>query len=95
MVQERLIDSGRADPWDVVGTTITQNAVPMIEYTDLNLSYTLGFNDRGRIYLSVTNLFNRDPPVTITVAHQSVDPTSFDVYDVLGRRFFLGYRLSL
>jgi len=94
LVQERLIDSGRADPWDVVGTTITSNAVPMIEYTDLNLSYIMGFHDRGRIYLSVTNLFNRDPPVTITVAHQSVDPTSFDVYDVLGRRFVLGYRLT-
>lgn len=94
-VQERLIASGRADPWDIVGTTITSNAVPMIEYTDLKLSYSLGFGGNGQLYLSVINLFNRNPPVTITVAHQSVEPTSPDIYDVLGRRFLLGYQVRL
>jgi iron complex outermembrane recepter protein len=93
-VQERLIASGRADPWDAPGT-ITQNAVPMIAYTDFNVNYTIGFANQGHVYLEVTNLFNRDPPETVTIARGTINPTSVDVYDILGRRFILGYRLSL
>jgi hypothetical protein len=43
----------------------------------------------------VTNLFNRVPPVTVTHTTSWVDPTVFQLYDVLGRRFLLGYKLNL
>jgi outer membrane receptor protein involved in Fe transport len=93
-IQERVIDSAKADPWSVVGTTITRNAIPMIEYTDLNFSYAVGFADRGKAYLQVSNLFNRNPPVTITRAAGSIPPPAANVYDLLGRRFVLGYRFT-
>lgn len=95
-VEERMIGSGKADPFDVVGVNINRDmSVPMIEYTNLALSYSLGFGGRGQLYLNVTNLFNRAPPVTATSSTSWINPTSFRLYDVLGRRFLLGYRLSL
>ena len=95
-VQERFIAAGKADPWDVVGVTVNRNAVPMIEYTDLTLNYTIGsvFHAPGQAYFNVTNLFNRTPPETIISAGAYDSFTSYDVYDVLGRRFFLGYRIK-
>jgi outer membrane receptor protein involved in Fe transport len=95
-VEERLIGSGKADPYDIVGVNINRDmAVPAIEYTDLALAYTAGFGGRGQLYLNVANLFNRDPPVTATTSTSWVNPTSFRLYDVLGRRLLLGYKLSL
>lgn len=95
-VEERIIGSGKADPYDVVGVDINRDmAVPTIEYTNLALSYTAGFGGRGQIYLNVTNLFNRQPPITATTSTSWINPTSFRLYDVLGRRFLLGYKLSL
>jgi hypothetical protein len=96
-VQERFISKGRADPWDVVGVTVNRNAVPMVEYTDLTLSYTVGsiFKGSGQVYFNVTNLFNRNPPETIISAGAYDAMTSYDVYDVLGRRFALGFRINL
>ena len=95
-VQERFIAHGRADPWDVVGVTVNRNYVPMVEYTDMTLSYTPPvFHGSGKVYFNVTNLFNRNPPVTIISSLAYDAYTSYDVYDVLGRRFNLGFRLSL
>jgi outer membrane receptor protein involved in Fe transport len=95
-VQERVLSSGHADPWDVVGVTVTRNAVPMVEYTDLTVDYALGrlFHAPGRIYLNVTNLTNVAPPPTIISSGAFDGMISQDVYDVLGRRFVLGYRVS-
>jgi iron complex outermembrane recepter protein len=91
--QERFIAGGKFDPWDVVGVDITRNSVPVVEYTDLTLSYQIA--SLGQLYLTVTNLFNRDPPVTVDHGGQYDSITSYDVYDVLGRRFNLGFRVSL
>ena len=91
-VQERFIAHGKADPWDVVGVTVNRNDVPMVEYTDLTLNYAVF--SAGKIYLNVTNVFNRNPPVTIISSLAYDAYTSYDVYDVLGRRFVLGFRLS-
>jgi outer membrane receptor protein involved in Fe transport len=94
-LQERFIAGGKADPWDIQGVTITRNEVPTIAYTDLTLNYNVGSKSHGEVYLTVTNLFNRDPPTTITSAGAFDSITSYDVYDLLGRRFVLGFRLSL
>jgi iron complex outermembrane receptor protein len=95
-LQERFIAGGKADPWDIAGVTITRNKVPMVEYTDLTLNYTVGsvFHAPAKVYLTVTNLFNRDPPTTITSAGAYDSITSYDVYDLLGRRFVLGFRAN-
>ena len=96
-VQERFISGGKADPWDVVGVTVNRNDVPTVEYTDMTLSLDCGtlFRTHGKAYLTVTNLFDRAPPPTIISAGAFDAMTSYDVYDVLGRRFVLGYRASL
>ena len=95
-VREQIIGSGSADPGAIVGVDISRDMhVPVIEYTNLAFSYNLGFGGRGQIYLNVTNLLNKAPPVTATKATSWVNPTVFQLYDVLGRRFLLGYRLNL
>ena len=91
-VQERFISGGKFDPWDVVGVDITRNAVPMVAYTDLTLSRRLW--SFGEVYFNVINLFNRNPPVTVDHGGQYDSITSYDVYDVLGRRFTLGFRVE-
>ncbi len=91
-VQERLIAGGKFDPWDIVGVDITRNSVPMVGYTDLALSHQIG--SFGEVYLNITNLFNRDPPVTVDHGGQYDSITSYDVYDVLGRRFNIGLRVE-
>ncbi|HEY2401642.1 MAG TPA: TonB-dependent receptor, partial [Steroidobacteraceae bacterium] len=95
-VQERFIGGGKADPWNIEGVTITRNKVPMITYTDLTVSYSIGsvFNAPISTYLNVTNLFNRDPPTTVTTGGAYDSITSVDVYDTLGRRFVLGFKTS-
>lgn len=91
-VQERFIAGGKFDPWDVVGVDITRNAVPMVAYTDFTLTRNIA--SFGEVYLNVTNLFNRDPPVTVDHGGQYDSITSYDVYDVLGRRFTVGFRVE-
>jgi outer membrane receptor protein involved in Fe transport len=95
-VQERLISSGKADPWDVIGVTVNRNAVPLVAYTDMTLDYAVGslFHVPGKVYLNVTNLFDTPPPPTIISAGAFDAMTSYDVYDVLGRRFVLGYKIN-
>ena len=93
-LQERFISGGKADPWDVVGVTVNRNDVPTVQYTDLTLNFNipslLGLG--GRAYLTVTNLFDKAPPPTIISSGAFDAMTSYDVYDVLGRRYVLGFR---
>jgi hypothetical protein len=95
-VQERLISHGKADPWKVVGVDVNRNSVPTVAYTDFTLEYAVGPSSHipGWAYVTVTNLFNRSPPPTIISAGAFDAMTSYDVYDVLGRRFLVGYRVK-
>ena len=72
--------------------TIDDNTVPSTFYADLNLSYTVGSNDNLETYLNVTNIFDRPPVLSPDVIGRA-GTTEFNtsIYDVVGRRFVLGF----
>ena len=88
-VQGRFISSGTFENAAVVGTTIDQNYVPPVFYTDLRLSYRVNFVE---FFGTVTNLFDVDPPVTPYYSTFSSYSSQYNpaLYDVLGRRFTMG-----
>ena len=57
------------------------------------VSGRFAFGDHGEVYGGVSNLFEEDPPLMGLGAQQS--NTAPSLYDVFGRRFFLGLRYRL
>lgn len=94
-VQERFIGSAQFDPTKVEGIDIADNSIPPQYYTDLGLTVDIkGFGQTQELFLTVNNLFDRDPPIA------TVNPTSYSVpttaaYDQLGRFFTVGLRFKL
>lgn len=84
------------------GTTVTypleDNKIPAVFYLDTRLNYD--FNVAGtdtQVYLAVTNLLDKDPPVLVTYSNftQAATQTFNALHDVLGRRFTLGVRIRM
>ena len=72
--------------------SISDNRVKAITYVDLNASYR--FIDNGRFMVeafgAIKNAFDADPPV----APANNIGTNANLYDVLGRTFRFGVRMS-
>jgi iron complex outermembrane receptor protein len=95
-VQERLISKGTRNASFVEGVNISDNSVPMVAYTDITATYKLSaLGAEDEIFFSVSNLFNKAPPATATSTSNSLTPTNYSLYDVIGRRFSLGFRFKL
>lgn len=71
-------------------------SVPSKTYTDMQLNYTLG---KATFYFGMDNVFNTKPPRFDTNALISGGTTgagtAADVYDAIGRRYYLGVRFQL
>ncbi len=84
LVRARYISSGY---WDRTRPTLSNNHIPAYTYVDLQLSQKVPMGD-GRnfeFYGSVSNLFDKDPPL-----HSTFTP----FYDVIGRYMSVGARLT-
>lgn len=84
LVRARFISAGY---WDRTRTTLTNNRIPAYTYVDLQLSQKVPMGD-GRnfeLYGSVSNLFDKDPPLYSTFT---------PYYDVIGRYMSVGARLA-
>jgi iron complex outermembrane receptor protein len=92
-VQERYVDGGLRNPNYLDGVDISDNEVPAVWYTDLDLTYKL--SDAGSsgsdVYFNVTNLFDKDPLWTDSTRGNSWVRQG-GPYDFLGRRYTLGAR---
>jgi hypothetical protein len=67
-------------------------------YADLRLSYDLSLlGAETQIWGSVTNLFDRDPPITGTYSTFTGTSAQYNagLFDVLGRRFTVGVKLRM
>jgi iron complex outermembrane receptor protein len=96
-LQERYIHKSKINPNYVAGVNISFNDIPAIWYTDLKFNYRAGswFGGESEVYANVTNLFDKDPPVTALRSRSaSVEPVEVEMYDVLGRRYSLGLRVK-
>lgn len=76
--------------------SINNNSVDSATYVTLSLNYTLPFfndNDRSlQLFGTVSNLFNKDPPIAPGGNGYPTNPVYFDTY---GRTWRLGVRLQL
>ncbi|SEM73921.1 TonB-dependent Receptor Plug Domain [Sphingomonas gellani] len=84
LVRARYISSGY---WDRTRATLTNNRIPAYTYFDVQLSQKVPMGD-GRnfeFYGSVSNLFDKDPPLYSTFT---------PYYDVIGRYLSVGARVA-
>ena len=103
-IQGRLIGSGMrarligGQP-AIEGSNIADNSVPNVIYIDARLSYDFEIaNTDMNVFVSATNLLDRDPPVTgsfpVSLISYAVQANT-SLFDVLGRRFAVGVRLKM
>jgi iron complex outermembrane recepter protein len=81
--------------------TVNDSHQPGAFYLDSSITYDLpgaGKTD-FQVYLNIQNLLNRDPPIVPEALAGLVpyfsEQTNPQLYDVLGRTFKLGFRLTL
>ena len=85
-------------PAAIEGVNIEDNHVPAVVYVDMRFDYTFDIgNSSLDVFASVTNLFDKDPPVTPTYGAFGGYSTQFNpgLFDVLGRRFTIGAKFKL
>jgi outer membrane receptor protein involved in Fe transport len=96
-INERYISDGKRLWNDNMplqgGQIIDDDHIASALYTDMNLTYTL---DHFSTYLNVQNVFDRAPPrVPIFSGFNGTTDTNRALFDVLGRRFVLGFKYEL
>jgi outer membrane receptor protein involved in Fe transport len=94
-LQERWISGGKFDNTNNNGQGLYPNQVGSVFYTDTTISYDL-LPDRGlSAFLSITNLFDRDPPPTPSFLIAGTSYSNRTVYDLIGRQYTLGLRYRM
>ncbi len=90
--QERFISAGAYDKTLVEGVTVEDNHVSSVFYTDLTATYDLSHkSERGlRLYATISNLFDKTPPIAPVGTLGTFYPTNAQLYDVIGRSVFAG-----
>src|SRR3546814_17042624 len=66
--KQRYIHKGKYDVTFVEGVDINDNTIPAVWYSDLAARFRVGADEQHEIYLTVNNLFNRDPPLAPRVS---------------------------
>lgn len=92
-IQERFINAALMDATMVQGIYTDDNHIPAVFYTDMTISHVV-FGGEGELYLTINNLFNRDPPIDIGPPSSFSVPNAVDTYDRIGRMFNAGLRFS-
>lgn len=90
--QERFISAGRYDVTRSEPTTIEDNTVDHVFYTDLTASFKVA--PKFRFYLTVNNLFDQDPPLAPTGTLIQYNRTNPQLYDVIGRFYTAGINFN-
>jgi outer membrane receptor protein involved in Fe transport len=74
------------------------NKVPAVAYVDVRIGYTFQVGGKDlELFANVTNLLDKDPPVTPywgTFGNNAVQANG-GLFDILGRRFVMGAKVSL
>ncbi len=98
--QERYIGHGALHrDYDATTLDPMYNYVASVTYTDATMSYDFeATNAKWSTYFTVNNLFDRAPPFapsTYFVFGTSAGATNLSLFDVIGRTYTLGFKLSL
>lgn len=95
-LQHRFIGGGLYDrTFSPAQLSEEDNVIGSVHYTDLTLTYDLPWQatKRTQVFLSVNNLFDRDPPIVPTGAVTTPRATNGYLYDQIGRYYTAGARL--
>jgi outer membrane receptor protein involved in Fe transport len=90
--QTRFIGAAKlVNAW--TGRDVDRNRVPAIAYVDLRVSGKL--TDKVRLYGTVDNLLDQDPPLVPGTSRQGQNVYYFtatrgDIYDTIGRAYRIG-----
>ena len=68
------------------------NMVPSYFYSDLSVNYKFGKDRRYEGFLTINNLFDKDPPQIGGLVFYGVYPANAGLYDTIGRNFSGGVR---
>jgi iron complex outermembrane receptor protein len=72
------------------------NVVPNVAYTDVSASYKFGEDNKYEGFVTIQNLFNKQPPLQADSANPGLQfPTNRALYDVFGRYYTVGLRFRL
>lgn len=94
IAQERFISHGVYDA-TFTAADIDDNSISSAAYTNLRVAYDISPADTDMtIYANVTNLFNEDPPLVGSWSFIGSSATNESLFDVLGRRYSVGVRMS-
>jgi iron complex outermembrane receptor protein len=91
-VQERFISAGTYDVTRAEPARIEDNSVKSVFYTDATISFDI--EKKFRLFLTVNNLFDRDPPLAPNGTLVTFNPTNPQLYDVIGRYLTAGVTLK-
>ena len=80
---------------NATGSGEVPNRIGAYWYTDLTATVKVPTRF-GKVewFVTVNNLFDKDPPAIPTLYFYGYQPTNYQVYDVIGRQFTSGVRLS-
>lgn len=94
-LQERFINGGKYNKtFTTAQLSAEDNSIEDVWYTDLAISYELpGIGARSQAFLSINNLFNRDPPIVPTGATTYPRGSNGLIYDLIGRYYTAGVKL--
>lgn len=91
-LQERFISKSVFDAENVEGVDTNLNHAEAVWYTDATVTVNFdAFGQKQQAFLSVANIFDRDPPVATLNPSSFSSPTS-SAYDPRGRYFTAGLR---
>lgn len=91
-IKQRYIDSGKYDVTFVEGIDIDDNSIPAVWYTDASFRFPVPGREETEFYLTVNNLFNKDPPLAPQVSGTHLSWSNYSLYDAIGRYYTAGFR---
>ena len=91
--QERMVGGGHFDNTNDNGLGVYPNSLGNVWYSDTTLAYDV--TDQLQGFVTVNNLFDRDPPPNPSFL---IDSSSFGnrtLYDMIGRTFTIGVHYNM
>jgi iron complex outermembrane recepter protein len=99
-VEGRFINGGKLSAtYNLTNVVdVANNHVPSVIYYDMRMAYAIPIGSSTlELYGVVNNLFDKSPPITPNYVALGSNPIQVNStqYDVLGRRFTVGFKLSM
>jgi iron complex outermembrane receptor protein len=95
-LQERYVAAGTYDSRWSSGVEIDDNSIDAAWLTNLQLGYEGEWSGLGRyrVSLNVNNLFDANPPLVASWGFTGSQATNSGLFDIYGRRYNLGLRVT-